>query len=122
MTSWSCGHANVEEVTSSDLRCARCGEEDDLRGTEAGDVITITCQQCGLVWDRDPSPRCPSCNSTDVRPAFQSILDKSRGTQLSMQSVRLVHLCPECDADRLGAYLRSNIPLPPDELPVTPRD
>ncbi|MCP3991217.1 MAG: hypothetical protein GY724_19235 [Actinomycetia bacterium] len=109
-------------MTDSDLVCAQCGEDDDLRGQQDGDAITITCQQCGLVWDRDLSPRCGRCGSTEVRPAFQSILEKSRGTQLSMQSVRLIHLCPDCDADRLGAYLRSNTPLPPDELPVTPRD
>ena len=114
--------ATVVEVTDAEIACARCGETDELRGEQLDDVITITCQRCGLVWDRDLTPRCDRCGSTDVRPAFQSILDKSRGTQLSMQSVRLVHLCPVCDADRLASYARSNTPLPPDELPVTPRD
>lgn len=102
----------------SDLVCARCGEDDRLRGERAGDLITITCEVCGLVWDRDPTPSCPRCGSTDLRPAFQSILDKSRGTQLSIQSVRLVHLCPDCDAGVLADYAKSNTPLPPDELPV----
>lgn len=109
-------------MSESDLVCARCGEDDDLRGEQEGEIITITCQQCGLVWDRDLSPRCPTCGSTEVRPAFQSILEKSRGTQLSMQSVRLLYLCPDCDSDRLASYIRSNTALPPDELPVTPRD
>ena len=108
-------------MTSSDLVCARCGEEEELRGVQVDDIITITCQRCGLIWDRDLSPRCQTCGSTEVRPAFQAILEKSRGTQLSMQSVRLIHLCPDCDADQLRAYLRSNTPIPPDELPVTPR-
>ncbi len=106
----------------SDLTCANCGEDDDLLGERDGEVITITCQACGLVWDRDLAPSCGTCGSTDVRPAFQAILDKSRGTQLSIQSMRLVHLCPTCDPEKLEAYLHSNTPIPPDELPVTPRD
>lgn len=109
-------------MKDSELVCAQCGEDDDLLGERNGEVITITCGACGLIWDRDLAPRCKRCDSTEVRPAFQAILEKSRGTQLSMQSVRLVHLCPDCDSDRLRAYLRSNTPLPPDELPVTPRD
>lgn len=106
----------------SDTRCAQCGEEERLLGERDGDRITITCESCGLIWDRDLTPRCPACGSDDVRPAFQSILEKSRGTQLSIQSMRRVFLCPTCDADRLADYVKSNTPLPPDELPVTPRD
>ncbi|MEM9132511.1 MAG: hypothetical protein AAGA59_08135 [Actinomycetota bacterium] len=109
-------------MTGSDLVCARCGEDDDLRGEQIDGDITITCQVCGLVWVRDLTPRCDRCGSDEVRPAFQSILDKSRGTQLSIQSVRLVHLCPHCEPDRLEAYIKSNTPIPPDELPVTPKD
>lgn len=107
-------------MTGDELLCANCGEDDDLRGERSpdGDRITITCLRCDLAWTRDPSPRCPTCGSNDVFPAFQSIVDKSRGTQLSIQSMRRIHLCPACDADRLTAYRRSNIPLPPDELPV----
>ena len=110
-------------MTDSDLICARCGEEDRLRGErdDADEQITITCEACGLVWIRDLTPSCPTCGSTDVRPAFQAMLDKSRGTQLSIQSMRLVHLCPDCDADTLADYIKSNTPLPPDELPVDPR-
>jgi predicted RNA-binding Zn-ribbon protein involved in translation (DUF1610 family) len=108
---------------SSDLVCASCGEDDRLRGErdDERDVITITCDSCGLVWDRNLTPSCPTCGSSDVRPAFQAMLDKSRGTQLSIQSMRLVHLCPVCDADTLADYVKSNTPLPPDELPVDPR-
>ncbi|MEQ9322676.1 MAG: hypothetical protein RIF41_26155 [Polyangiaceae bacterium] len=96
----------------------RCGEVDDLHGDRAGDVITITCGACATVWDRDTSPSCGTCGSTDVRPAFEAIVEKSRGTQLSMQSVRLVYLCPRCDAERLAEYQVSNRPLPPPELPT----
>ncbi len=103
---------------ASELVCASCGEDDRLRGEQVDDVITITCESCGLIWDRDLTPKCPTCASTDVRAAFQSILEKSRGTQLSIQSMRLIYLCPDCDSDVLADYIKSNTPLPPDELPV----
>lgn len=106
----------------SELVCTNCGEEEDLQGRRDGDTITITCQTCGLVWDRDLVPRCTTCGSDDVFPAFQAIVEKSRGTQLSIQSMRMIHLCPVCEPDRLAAYRRSNTPLPPDELPVDPKD
>ena len=44
-------------------------------------------------------------------------MDKSRGTQRSIQSMRLVHLCPHCEPERLADYLQSKSPLSPDELP-----
>lgn len=101
----------------SDLVCANCGEEENLNGTRDGETISITCGECGLVWDRDLTPSCKLCGSKDVRPAFQAIVDKSRGTQLSIQSMRLVHLCPHCQPELLADYLASKSPLPPDELP-----
>ncbi|MFQ5556865.1 MAG: hypothetical protein ACE5GB_05070 [Acidimicrobiales bacterium] len=103
------------------VTCPSCEEDEDLLGSDDGGTITVTCGRCGCVWERDLEPRCDRCGSTGVREALQAIVDKSRGTQLSIQSMRLVHLCPECDADRLAEYLRSNRPLPPAELPVDPR-
>jgi len=99
------------------ISCPRCGEEDELDGERDGDTIVVTCGSCRLVWDRDLTPRCPTCDSSEVRPAFQAIVDKSRGTQLSIQSMRLVYLCPNCQPDLLADYLQSKSPLPPDELP-----
>ncbi|RMH70005.1 MAG: hypothetical protein D6683_15675 [Actinomyces sp.] len=100
------------------MRCPRCDEDEELFGSRDGDTITVTCGSCGCVWDRDLTPRCPTCGRDDVRAAYRAILDKSRGTQLSIQSMRLVYLCPDCDREQLAAYLRSNTPLAPDELPV----
>ncbi len=107
---------------AGDTTCANCGEEEQLQGERSGETITITCEVCGLVWDRDLTPKCATCGRTDVHKAFQSILEKSRGTQLSIQSLRVVYLCPDCDAVQLADYVKSNSPLPPAELPVTPRD
>jgi len=103
------------------IACPHCDEDENLQGDNVDGVITITCGECDAVWERDFTPRCPECGRTDVRDALQAILDKSRGTQLSIQSLRVVWLCPDCDAEKLRGYLDSNVPLPPDEMPVDPR-
>jgi len=103
------------------VTCPHCAEDENLTGSNIDGAITITCGECGAVWERDMTPRCPTCNSPEVREALQAILDKSRGTQLSIQSMRVVWLCPNCDTEKLARYLESNVPLPPDVLPVDPR-
>ena len=100
------------------VTCPNCSEDDNLLGETVDGTITITCGECGCVWDRDLTPRCPTCGRTDVRQAMQAILDKSRGTQLSIQSMKLVYLCPDCDPELLARWIESNSPLPPDELPI----
>ncbi len=106
------------------IECPGCGEDEDLSGNRRGgpgnETITVTCGACELVWERDLTPRCPTCGSEDVRAALRSIVDKSRGTQLSIQSMQVVHLCRECDAEQLAVWNRSNTPLAPDELPFDP--
>ena len=103
------------------VTCPNCEEDENLQGDNVDGTITITCGECGTTWERDRTPKCATCGSTEVRDALQAILDKSRGTQLSIQSLKVVWLCPDCDADKLRSYLESNIPLPPDVMPVDPR-
>ena len=103
---------------SSLVGCPQCGEEEALAGTTQDGAIVVTCETCGHQWQRDTTPRCPTCGSTDVRPAFEAVVEKSRGTQLSMQSARTIHLCPVCDAARLADYHRTNSPLMPEALPT----
>jgi predicted RNA-binding Zn-ribbon protein involved in translation (DUF1610 family) len=102
----------------SELICPTCGTDEHLSGTTNGDIIEITCSDCGVRWERDTTPRCPTCGSLDVRPTAKAMLDKSRGTQLSIMAIQVVYLCPTCDADVLARQLQSNSPLPPDESPV----
>ena len=110
---------NVNSV--DDLICPGCGEDDDLSGHRDGNpgqqTITVTCGSCALSWVRDLKPTCPTCGSAEVRTALQSIVDKSRGTQLSIQSMRAVYLCPTCDPERLADWNKTNSPLRPSELP-----
>ena len=108
-------------VRVNDLTCPNCGEEDNLSGHRDGEpgneTITVTCGSCGLSWARDLAPRCPTCGTDDVRTALQSIVEKSRGNQLSIQSMRVVYLCPTCDPERLADWNQTNSPLSPEELP-----
>jgi len=101
--------------------CPTCDEDENLDGHDVDGTIEITCGRCGTVWVRDLTPECDTCGRTDLRDALQAILDKSRGTQLSIQGMKVVWLCPDCDPEKLRRWLDSNVPLPPDDLPVDPR-
>lgn len=105
------------------IQCPNCKDDEHLTGitksVSDNELIEINCENCGLTWERDPSPSCKNCGSKDLRTALQSIVDKSRGSQLSIQSMQVVHLCPICDSDTLRSWNRSNTPLPPSELPFS---
>lgn len=102
-----------------DLICPNCQTDDHLSGERDGEVIHLCCDECEFTWDRDLTPRCNRCGNTDLRPAAQAVWEKSRGTQLSIVSVQTVHLCPECDAEKVARVRESNTPLPPDDNPVS---
>ena len=103
--------------------CPQCGEEENLSGYISGEpgeeVIEVSCGACGFSWVRDRTPTCPTCSSTDLRQAARSIVEKSRGTQLSIQSIEVIYLCPVCDAADLATWNQSNTPLRPREMPVS---
>lgn len=103
-----------------EIRCPECGEEEALRGVRDGEVIALACDRCGAEWSRDPSPSCPTCGNRALRAVPLAIVEKSRGTQLSVVGTRTIHLCPRCDADRLEQWHanRPN-PLMPPELPTS---
>ena len=80
-----------------ELRCPTCTTDEYLEGTRDGDIIHITCTACGLVWDRDPSPRCRDCGTReDIQTVSRPFIQKSRGTQLSIVGVQVVYLCYAC--------------------------
>jgi ribosomal protein L37AE/L43A len=103
---------------SEDIVCPNSGRDDHLGGQRLGDVIRITCSACELVWDRDPSPRCPTCGRSEVRPVPQAVWERSRGTQLSAVALQTLYLCPQCDAETLSRHLDSGSPVPPKENPA----
>ena len=104
-----------------EIVCPNCGEDENLRGdskeSRKTEKVTVICETCEIKWERDLTPRCPSCGSEDLRTALRSIVDKSRGTQLSIQSLTVVYLCPDCDVGELTVWTQSNTPHPPNELP-----
>ena len=102
-----------------DIRCPQCGEEEALAGRRDGDLIVLRCEQCQHEWNRDPAPRCPHCGTTELRTVPLAIVEKGRGTQLSVIGTRPIHLCPQCDAETLERWHRNRPnPLMPSELPT----
>ena len=54
-----------------------------------------------------------------MQPVPLAILEKGRGTQLSVVGTRTIHLCSECDAETLRVYHRNRPnPLMPDDIPT----
>ena len=101
-----------------DIACPRCGESEDLSGTRRGETIALTCGRCAHEWPRDPTARCPKCGGDDLQTVPLAIVEKSRGTQLSVVGTRPISLCSQCDEAKLAGYHRNRPnPLMPDELP-----
>ena len=79
------------------IECPVCGEADDLIGNRHG---------------------------ADLQAVPLAIVEKSRGTQLSMVGIRIIHLCEECDADDIRRWRdnRPNALLPREPPTVGPTD
>ena len=104
---------------SLDIACPRCGEDDDLVGTTTDEGTALACCACNHQWMRATTPRCPTCGSDDLQTVPLAIVERSRGTQLSILGTRPIDLCSTCDADTLARYHahRPN-PLMPTDLPT----
>jgi DNA-directed RNA polymerase subunit RPC12/RpoP len=101
-----------------EIACPTCGETDDLDGEREDELIHITCGSCATSWHRDPRRRCPRCGAGDLYAAPVAVIEKSRGTQLSIVSTRSEYLCWTCDRDLIDAQRRSGTALMPDQLPT----
>ncbi len=101
------------------VECPQCGESDDLTGIRDGQSIQVQCGACGTTWDRDLAPMCDRCGGDDMVPVVKAIVEKGRGTQLSVVGTRVVRLCAGCDEAVVRRYFdnRPN-PLMPDQLPT----
>jgi len=82
---------------SLEIVCPACGIDDDLRGEPTDDgMVQLTCAACKISWTRDPRPKCASCGGDDLYHLPQVILEKSRGTQMSIQGIHLEYGCHKC--------------------------
>ena len=98
-----------------EIECARCGTDEHLRGTRLDDdTIELTCERCGSTWIRDPRPACPKCGGHEMEAAPKVIVEKSRGSQMSIQGIQREFLCRVCDDDIIRARRDGHLP---DRLP-----
>lgn len=64
-----------------EISCPSCGERDRLEGRRSDPTIEIECGSCGAVWERDASPRCGLCGSTDLDYTPEPLWERGRGEQ-----------------------------------------
>lgn len=101
------------------VACGSCGETEDLAGERGDDHIQLTCGRCGNQWERPINRVCPTCGGEDLQTVPLAIVEKSRGTQLSILGTRPVSLCTECDAATLRHYHDHRpSPLMPADIPT----
>ena len=102
-----------------DIKCPDSGESENLLGTRSAESVSMRCEHCGAEWKRPLAKRCITCGGDDLQTVPLAIVEKSRGTQLSVVGTRPVHLCSLCDAEELRHYHahRPN-PLMPTDLPT----
>ena len=102
-----------------DVACPACGESADLAGEPTEDGIRLTCGACGHQWLRGSGTTCERCGGSDLQTVPLAIVERSRGTQLSVVGTRPIVLCSVCDGSRLDRYHanRPN-PLMPEQLPT----
>lgn len=101
-----------------EICCPQCGEAEDLAGQPIDQLIRITCGLCDTQWDRDPQRRCSRCGDSDLYAAPVAVIEKSRGTQLSIVSTNSEYLCWTCDRDLIDGQRQSGTALMPDQLPT----
>jgi len=79
------------------VTCPSCGEDEDLQGERTDDGITITCGTCDATFDRDTTPTCSLCGSTDLHAVRTSTLrEAGRGEQWAPSGVRIAWFCWGC--------------------------
>lgn len=106
-------------LVTLDIACPECGEATDLTGSNNAEGIVLACGRCGHQWSRTSEHSCDVCGSKDLQTVPLAIVERSRGTQLSVVGTRQITLCSVCDHDRLATYHanRPN-PLMPENLPT----
>jgi Zn ribbon nucleic-acid-binding protein len=105
-------------VSARDVHCPSCGEQEELSGRRADGEILLTCHTCGYDGPRVATRRCQTCGGDDVIERPKALVERSRGTQLSVVGCSTTVLCRVCDADDVAAALAHGGAVLPKELPT----
>lgn len=105
-------------VSAADVRCPECGESEELTGRRADGQILLTCLVCGYDGPRAAARRCRTCGSADVVERPKALVERARGTQLSVVGYTTVALCRVSDVDVLARAVEHGGAVLPEELPT----
>ncbi|MDB0005628.1 hypothetical protein N9E02_00145 [Ilumatobacteraceae bacterium] len=92
------------------IECPNCATDDHLSGERDDEHITVSCANCGLSWTRPVVPHCDRCGSTDVVAHPVPLIERSRGTQMSITAMHIETRCRICDADLLRERGTGHLP------------
>ncbi len=71
---------------AQEIVCTTCRTDDHLSGSRRDDdLIELHCEACDVRFTRDPRPSCPTCGGFEMEAMPKVLLEKSRGSQLSIQ-------------------------------------
>lgn len=105
------------------VQCPNCGEDDDLQGQRSDIGITVTCGACGTVFDRDTTPTCRLCGSTDLQAVRTATLrEAGRGEQWAPSGVRIAWFCWGCTGQDVTSPDPRPGPNPPPGAATDRRD
>jgi Zn ribbon nucleic-acid-binding protein len=105
-------------VSAADVRCPRCGEQEELHGRRSEGQILLRCLRCGYDGPRVAARRCQTCGGADVVERPKALVERARGTQLSVVGYTTIGLCRRCDADDLARAIEHGGAVLPKELPT----
>jgi len=77
-----------------DITCPDCEESENLVGSRSAESIRMRCENCGAEWNRTLAKKCATCGGDDLQIVPLAIVEKSRGTQLSVVGTRPVPCAP----------------------------
>lgn len=105
-------------VSAADVRCPGCGEQEELHGRRSEGQILLHCLRCGYDGPRVAARRCHTCGGADVVERPKALVERARGTQLSVVGYTTIALCRLCDADDLARAIEHGGAVLPKELPT----